>query len=250
MPVPPGRNGGAHRRPTSRRRALIRRAGLAVGVLGCAVTATAMIAYGSQSTPPPPAPLPSATFSVAPQSLPTITAAVPPVGRTAPAGPQATAAPPPRCDTTLTPETVVIPALCIHAPLVPTAQQSSGALVIPADVHRVGWWDGGATLTATTGSTLLAGHVDYVGQGEGAFYQLYRSRPGTVVYTADGAGRVSRWQVTRLLVVQKAKLPDWVFAGRAGARQLVMVTCGGPVDEVPGYGGTYEDNVIAVAVPA
>jgi hypothetical protein len=30
----------------------------------------------------------------------------------------------------------------------------------------------------------------------------------------------------------------------------VIVTCGGPVDYVQGYGYSYRDNVIAAAVPA
>jgi hypothetical protein len=41
-----------------------------------------------------------------------------------------------------------------------------------------------------------------------------------------------------------------VFAGPAGARRLVIVTCGGPVEYSRGTGYSYEDNVIAVAVPA
>jgi hypothetical protein len=39
-------------------------------------------------------------------------------------------------------------------------------------------------------------------------------------------------------------------AGPTGLRKLVIVTCGGPVQYVPGYGYSYLDNVIATAVPA
>jgi len=44
-------------------------------------------------------------------------------------------------------------------------------------------------------------------------------------------------------------LPPWVFAGTSGPRRLVMVTCGGSLDYIPGYGYSYRNNVIAVAVP-
>ncbi|WP_051450157.1 class F sortase [Actinospica robiniae] len=99
------------------------------------------------------------------------------------------------------------------------------------------------------GTTLLAGHVDYTGQGTGTLYDLYRVQPGTLVYASDASGHVPRWRVTGLTVVSKTELPSWVFAGTAGPRKLVIVTCGGPVDYVPGYGNTYRDNVIATAVP-
>jgi hypothetical protein len=45
-------------------------------------------------------------------------------------------------------------------------------------------------------------------------------------------------------------LPPWVFAGTSGPRRLVMVTCGGSLDYIPGYGYSYRNNVIAVADPS
>jgi hypothetical protein len=100
------------------------------------------------------------------------------------------------------------------------------------------------------GTTLLAGHINYFGQGTGTLYNLYEVQPGAIVYASDASGYLTRWHVTRLAVVLKSELPSWVFAGTAGPRKLVIVTCGGPVQYTRGYGYSYRDNVIAVAVPA
>jgi len=40
-----------------------------------------------------------------------------------------------------------------------------------------------------------------------------------------------------------------VFAGPEGARRLAVVTCGGPIEQIPGIDNTYRDNVIVTAVP-
>jgi hypothetical protein len=100
------------------------------------------------------------------------------------------------------------------------------------------------------GTTLLVGHVNYAGRGNGTLYNLSRVRPRALVYLSDATRRVTRWRVIALRVVPKQQLPQWVFAGRRGPRRLVLVTCGGPIRYVPGAGYHYRDNVIAVATPA
>jgi len=145
---------------------------------------------------------------------------------------------------------VTIPDLCIHGPVVPTPREPDGDLVIPASATEVGLWDGGATVGAAEGTTLLAGHVVYGSAGKGTLFDLHKVAPGTVVELGDATGRVTRWRVIALEQVIKAALPSAVFRGRAGPRRLVLVTCGGPVVEVPGHGPTYRDNVIVTAVPA
>lgn len=114
----------------------------------------------------------------------------------------------------------------------------------------IGIWDRGARLTDATGTTLLAGHVHYPGQGDGTFYALTHSRPGNVVYVADISGHVTTWRVTSLVAVPKALLTTAVFAGTRGPRRLVMATCGGPIHYLPGYGTTYAGNILVIAVRA
>ncbi|MDP9117822.1 MAG: class F sortase [Actinomycetota bacterium] len=250
----------------------LRRPLLALLAIGAIAIGAFLISAGSRTHRPSPAPLPSATFSVAPGRLPAL--ALPPlvpgttptaVG-TRPAG----NAPAPgsgaagqgssgggrSCSYPVSAGRVVIAAACIDGPVVMTTRTSAGALNIPDDVHEVGMWNGGAPLVGlhgaplAAGTTLLAGHVSYLGQGDGTFFNLRSVQAGDLVYVADAAAHVTRWRVNAISVVLKAALPADVFAGPRGPRRLVMVTCGGPVFYVPGYGNSFEDNVVVSAVPA
>jgi hypothetical protein len=211
-----------------------------VAVIACLAGGAMLIVFGLRSHPPEAAPLPARQFAISPGALGKL-----PLNQ----GDKP-------CSTPVARSHLVIGSLCVDGAIVPTYQQRDGALVIPDDVHEVGMWNAGAQLSGpggkplNQGTTLLAGHVDYVGQGIGALYNLYRVTPGAIVYASDGSGRVTRWRVTDLAVVLKSELPLWVFAGTAGPRKLVIVTCGGPVEYAPQYGDTYRDNVIVTAVPA
>jgi hypothetical protein len=153
------------------------------------------------------------------------------------------------------PNQLVIPSLCIVGAIVRTPRLRNGTLVIPDDVKRIGLWDQGAPLAPLPshpevhGTTLLAGHVDHVGQGRGALYPLAHVSPGALAVATDADGTVTRWRVVSLLTVAKDRLPGSVFDGAVGPRRLVLVTCGGRVIQKPGVGGVYEDNVIVTAVP-
>ena len=50
--------------------------------------------------------------------------------------------------------------------------RAGGVLDVPDDITQAGWWRAGARLGDPFGSTLIAGHVDAVDQGLGAFAEL------------------------------------------------------------------------------
>jgi LPXTG-site transpeptidase (sortase) family protein len=120
----------------------------------------------------------------------------------------------------------------------------SGALGIPENIRRVGWWRDGATPGDAQGTTLIAGHVDSAKAGAGAFYALKSARRGDVVTVTQGA-RTLRYRVTTVKTMRKAALPTSIYT-RAGAPKLVLVTCGGPFDAELGH---YRDNIVVTAVP-
>ncbi len=120
----------------------------------------------------------------------------------------------------------------------------SGALGIPTDIKRVGWWRDGAEPGASRGTVLLAGHVDSAKKGGGAFYALKSARRGDVV-TLQADGKTLRYRVTTVKSVRKGALPASIYT-RSGAARLVLVTCGGPFDAREGH---YRDNVIVTATP-
>ena len=79
----------------------------------------------------------------------------------------------------------------------------------PTTSPTAGWWRGGARLGDPFGSTLIAGHVDAVDQGLGAFAELLAVRPGQRVAApvAPTSSRSSRSASLRL-VPQGDAAPD------------------------------------------
>jgi len=121
----------------------------------------------------------------------------------------------------------------------------SGALAIPKNIDRVGWWRDGAAPGSSTGAILLAGHVDSAKAGAGAFYGLRNARSGDSVSVMSSDGKTRRYRVTSVRRVGKSALPMSIFS-RSGPRRLVLVTCGGPFDAAR---GVYRDNIIVTARP-
>jgi hypothetical protein len=120
-----------------------------------------------------------------------------------------------------------------------------GVLDVPQSIDRVGWWRDGAAPGASTGTILLAGHVDSAKRGAGAFYALKGARRGDTITVRSDGGTTRSYRVTSMRRVRKAALPAGIFT-RTGERRLVLVTCGGPFDAAR---GRYRDNIIVTALP-
>ncbi len=127
----------------------------------------------------------------------------------------------------------------------------AGFLKVPSGRGTTGWAAASAPLEAAAGRTMVAGHVA-VGGASGAFARLAQVHPGDAVYTWDGHGRLRGWRVSALRAYPKQALP-WNLWGTTGTRRLVLVTCGGPIGQVPGPRGRsyrgYRDNVVVTAIP-
>lgn len=143
-------------------------------------------------------------------------------------------------------ERIYIPTLGIYASLT-AVSFSDGTLTIPKQPWRVGIDVDSAPLDADVGTTLLAGHVDLSGT-PGALVSLAEAEPGALVYVTDEDGRRSTFVTTGLQRYSKVSLPRSVFDVE-GARQLAIVTCGGPIMTIDGE-RHYRDNVVLTAVPA
>lgn len=150
-------------------------------------------------------------------------------------------------DDRVTPTTVTLPRLGIRAPIASAAiDLQTGALGVPKNIDRVGWWRDGAAPGATAGTILLAGHVDSAKRGAGAFYALKSARRGDTIELRSDDGKTRRWRVSAMQRVRKSELPERIFT-RTGERRLVLVTCGGPFSESTGH---YRDNIVVTAAPA
>jgi hypothetical protein len=146
----------------------------------------------------------------------------------------------------LPPVALIAPTLHVRARVVPVGTDGAGGLDLPADPARLGWWVGGAVPGATTGSVVLAGHIDTRRQGAGAMASVVRLPVGAPLQLEDGAGAPLRYTVSAVRSYPKTALPAAVFRG-SGAPRLVLVTCGGAFDPRAHH---YDDNIVVYAVPA
>lgn len=144
--------------------------------------------------------------------------------------------------------TIQLPEQKVTAPIDPEGLDAQRFLGIPQDVRRVGWYTGAGPLDGgdpAKGDVVLAGHINYVGQGTGAFGHLYAVKPGEVVITR-GTGKPQAWRIKSLADYAKTQgLPQDIFRSD-GPRRLTMITCGGTLDS---RDGNYLANVVVTAVP-
>ena len=145
-----------------------------------------------------------------------------------------------------TPNRVAIAALRINAGVNPVGIDTTlGALAVPVNIQRLGWWRDGQAPGAPTGAVLIAGHVDSARRGGGAFVNLKNAKAGQRVNVTTSGGKVHTYRVTTVRRYLKSALPNNIFSGRGRAR-LVLVTCGGPFQRTLGH---YRDNIVVTAVP-
>lgn len=120
---------------------------------------------------------------------------------------------------------------------------SDGSLPIPASVDQAVWW--GTGLTAPTGATVFAGHVNWAGV-TGPFAELWEDQAGAVITIRDNSGTQWRYQVTQVLTLNKDQLPQQAptLFSADGPPRIVLATCGG---EWVGGSLGYADNRVVVA---
>lgn len=177
--------------------------------------------------PEPSMPTRRATPTPPPASTPATTTVAPPVARTPSAQPRGSVRLPDGGT----------------ARLVRRDLEPGGVLPVPDDLGEATWW--GAGITARSGATVLAGHVNWRGQ-VGPFAELWRSRIADRVTVVDGSGKRHAYRVTQVLTVPKEDLPgraEQLF-GQDGPHRMVLVTCGGRW--IGGPDG-YEENRIVIA---
>jgi hypothetical protein len=133
-----------------------------------------------------------------------------------------------------------------RVPVRAAGTRAGGVLDVPDDITQAGWWRGGARLGDPFGSTLIAGHVDAVDQGLGAFAQLLDLREGQRV-TVRSRHLEQTFTIRSRRLVPRAGLRDAadIYSVR-GARRLTLVTCAPPY--VRSRGG-YQNLAVVTAVP-
>jgi hypothetical protein len=192
---------------------------------GAALAVTGAALAHSPTGKPPPAVEYGAVPAVAPATAPT-SAPRPPKLRPVAIVPE--------------PLRLMVPSIRTTAAVTPVGVRNDGSLILPAP-DRIGWWMGGAVPGASSGSLVLAGHVDTSDGHHGALYNLSVVPKGAKVVVTSTNG-TSTYQVVALRTYPKQALPRSLFT-RAGPHRLLLITCGGP------YHHGYTRNVVAYAVP-
>jgi LPXTG-site transpeptidase (sortase) family protein len=160
----------------------------------------------------------------------------------APSAPASSSRPP-----VVPPAALAIPAIDVRATVDPVGVDGNGDFAVPPSVDEVGWYKFGPGANATSGSTVIAGHVDSREQGEGAFYRLRELDRGDEVTLTGDDGAVRTYRVVAREEYRKTKIPLERYFARDGAPRLTLITCGGPFDRET---RRYRDNIVVTAVPA
>ena len=157
-------------------------------------------------------------------------------------------APPPALPARPTPLAVRIGAIAVDAPVVPVGLEDDGAMEIPERVAEVGWYDpdGLGVVPGTTGTAVLAGHVDSRTQGRGVLYDLRDLRTGDTIEVDLDDGTTQRWRITEIVQYPKVDLPLADIFTWAGPERLALITCGGEFDRTE---RSYTDNLVVYAEP-
>jgi hypothetical protein len=154
-------------------------------------------------------------------------------------------APAPLPPASAAPVTISLPATPEPVPLVPVGVLGSGALQLPERPSVLGWFAAGAVPGGTTGTAVVAGHVDSAVFGAGPLETLFELREGDLVVVADASGLTHRYAVVSRTSYPKSALPQELFR-TDGPSRLALVTCGGAFNERT---GEYADNLVVTAEP-
>lgn len=140
------------------------------------------------------------------------------------------------------PTRIRIPRLGVTSPLVPLGLDPAGALEVPRDGRRAGWFTEAPTPGAL-GPAVIAGHVTWDGQ-PAIFFRLGELRPTDRVHVLRTDGATAIFAVRRVVSFAKSRFPSAAVYGSTDHAALRLITCTGRFDDAV---GAYEDNAVVFA---
>jgi Sortase domain len=129
------------------------------------------------------------------------------------------------------PVLVDIPAIGVHARIIPLGLDSGGQVAVPSlsTPFVTSWYDRGPA-PGQAGAAVLLGHVDAAGVGPAVFYRLGELLPGNLIYVTRQDRRVAVFRVTSVGLYPQNEFPARRVYQYAGRPMLRLVTCGGQFD--------------------
>ena len=142
------------------------------------------------------------------------------------------------------PVAISIPRIGVQSRLVHLGIDADGAMEVPQDPARAGWFTGGPAPGAL-GPAVIAGHVTWNGARE-VFYRLGTLRRGDQVTVTRKDGKTAVFTVSRVARFSKSRFPSRAVYGAIDHAGLRLITCGGTYDAAR---HKYLDNVVVFARP-
>jgi hypothetical protein len=121
-----------------------------------------------------------------------------------------------------------IPRLGVTSRLEDLGVDAAGAMEVPGDPARAGWYDRGPA-PGSLGPAVVAGHVTWNGT-RAVFYRLATLRRGDLVRVTRTDGRVAVFAVRRVAQFEKTRFPTRAVYGAIDHAGLRLITCGGTYD--------------------
>ena len=143
------------------------------------------------------------------------------------------------------PVRIDIPAIKVHARIIPLGLNRNGSVQVPplSKASQAGWYDRGP-MPGQHGAAAILGHVDAKGIGPAVFYELGNLRPGAKVYITLRDGRTVVFEIYSVALYPKTRFPTAKVYGYTTWPTLRLITCGGLFDRQTGH---YRGNVVAFA---
>lgn len=123
-----------------------------------------------------------------------------------------------------------VPAIDIDEELIDLGFQPDGAMEVPTDWDRAGWFTGGG-MPGGAGPTVIAGHVDSH-TGPAVFFRLTELEVGEAIEVTDAEGTVHHYEVYEVADLPKDVFPTARVFGALASDELRLVTCTGEFDPV------------------
>ncbi|MDQ3064662.1 MAG: class F sortase [bacterium] len=143
------------------------------------------------------------------------------------------------------PTEINIPSIDVRSSLITVGKNPDGTIEVPgaADYNKAAWYRNSPT-PGQLGSSIIEGHLDFIGKGPAIFFRLAELRAGDIVEVLREDGVLAKFAVDNIATYNKEEFPTNKVYGITNRPALVLITCGG---EFNGMTGEYDSNVVAFA---
>lgn len=149
-------------------------------------------------------------------------------------------------DSAVGPMQLFVPSVGLQISIVEGGLDVQGRMILPESDHSA-FYTGAAPIGSVTGSTVVAGHVNYEDASPAPMGLLTKIEKGAPIFITDSTGKSYRYKAVEATLYGKHALPSSFFRTE-GDPQLVLLTCGGEIGTLDGV-VNFLDNAAVVAVP-